>query len=99
MASLAVVATRSGLGRAWEVVWRARRLVERNVMVYRHQWIVILSGVAEPIFYLVGIGMGLGGLVRTVPLPDGRTISYTAYVAPARDDLQCLLQAELPKDL
>src|SRR5439155_26361494 len=44
---------------------------------------VILSGVAEPIFDLVGIGMGLGGLVRTVPLPDGRTISYTAYVAPA----------------
>src|SRR5256885_6182861 len=83
MASLAGVSTRSGLPRALEVVWRARRLVERNVMVYRHQWIVILSGVAEPIFYLIGIGIGLGGLVRTVPLPDGRGISYTAFVAPA----------------
>src|SRR6266550_5478973 len=73
----------NGLARAWGVVWRARRLVERNVMVYRHQWIVILSGVAEPIFYLIGIGIGLGGLVRTFPLPDGRGISYTAFVAPA----------------
>jgi lipooligosaccharide transport system permease protein len=76
-------ATEAGPGGAWEVVWRARRLVERNIMVYRHQWIVILSGVAEPVFYLIGIGIGLGGLVRTVPLPDGRTISYTAFVAPA----------------
>ena len=83
MASPAAVASQGGLGRAWDVVWRARRLVERNVLVYRHQWIVILSGVAEPIFYLVGIGMGLGGLVQTVKLSDGRVISYTAYVAPA----------------
>jgi lipooligosaccharide transport system permease protein len=83
MALLGATASRGGLQRAWEVVWRARRLVERNIMVYRHQWIVILSGVAEPVFYLVGIGMGLGGLVRTVPLSDGRVISYTAYVAPA----------------
>ena len=83
MASPAAVASQGGLGRAWDVVWRARRLVERNILVYRHQWIVILSGVAEPIFYLIGIGMGLGGLVRTVALPDGRAISYTAYVAPA----------------
>src|SRR5438105_5622418 len=83
MASLAGIASRGGLSRAWEVVWRARRLVERNVMVYRHQWIVILSGVAEPIFFLFGIGIGFGGLLRTVPLPDGRGISYTAFVAPA----------------
>jgi lipooligosaccharide transport system permease protein len=64
-------------------VWRARRLVERNIMVYRHQWIVILSGVFEPILYLVGIGFGVGGFVTSVPLPDGRDVSYAAYVAPA----------------
>jgi lipooligosaccharide transport system permease protein len=83
MAVATRTATRGGPGRLWEVIWRARRLVERNIMVYRHQWIVILSGAAEPIFYLVGIGMGLGGLVKTVNLPDGRVISYTTYVAPA----------------
>lgn len=75
---------RSGaLATAWERIWRARRLVERNIMVYRHQWIIIVSGVVEPIFYLIGIGLGLGGIVQTVPLPDGREVSYAAFVAPA----------------
>jgi lipooligosaccharide transport system permease protein len=64
-------------------VWRSRRLVERNIMVYRHQWIVILSGVMEPVFYLLGIGLGLGALIPGVELADGREISYAAYVAPA----------------
>jgi lipooligosaccharide transport system permease protein len=64
-------------------VWRARRLVERNILVYRHQWIIIVSGVFEPIFYLLGIGLGLGGIVETVPLPSGGEVPYAAYVAPA----------------
>ncbi len=83
MALLGAGASRGGFQRAYEVVWRARRLVQRNVLVYRHQWIVILSGAAEPFYYLLGIGIGLGGLIRTVALPDGRIISYTAFVAPA----------------
>lgn len=73
----------SGLPAALQPVWRARRLVERNVMVYRHQAVVVLSGGVEPIFYLLGIGLGVGGLINSVPLADGREISYTAYVAPA----------------
>ena len=76
-------ATRSALSVAGERLWRSRRLVERNIMVYRHQWIVILSGVMEPVFYLFGIGLGLGGLIPSLTLSDGREISYAAYVAPA----------------
>lgn len=68
---------------AWGTIWRARRLVERNVLVYRHQWIIIVSGVFEPIFYLLGIGLGLGAIVETVPLADGRVVPYAAFVAPA----------------
>ncbi len=71
------------LASAWSQVWRARRLVERNIMVYRHQWIIIFSGVFEPIFYLVGIGLGLGGIIREVPLPNGEVVAYAAFVAPA----------------
>ncbi len=52
-------------------------------MVYRHQWMIILSGVFEPIFYLIGIGLGLGAIIDTVTLADGRVVSYTAFVAPA----------------
>jgi lipooligosaccharide transport system permease protein len=79
----AEIGPQGGLATAWARVWRARRLVERNIMVYRHQWIIILSGVFEPIFYLIGIGLGLGGIIEVVPLSDGREVSYTAFVAPA----------------
>lgn len=62
---------------------RAARLVERNVMVYRRTWLVIVSGFFEPLFYLLGIGFGLGALVGDVPGPDGRPIPYGVFVAPA----------------
>ncbi|MGH2357347.1 MAG: ABC transporter permease [Candidatus Limnocylindria bacterium] len=63
-------------------VWRARRLVQRNILVYKHQWIIIFSGVFEPVFYLLGIGLGVGGIIETVQV-GGRELSYAAYVAPA----------------
>ena len=71
------------LATAWARIWRSRRLVERNIMVYRHQWMIILSGVFEPIFYLVGIGLGLGAIIREVPLANGQVVAYAAFVAPA----------------
>jgi lipooligosaccharide transport system permease protein len=85
MTAVSQPASGGALANAWARVWRSRRLVERNVMVYRHQWIIILSGVFEPIFYLIGIGLGIGGIVGDVPpeLVGGRSISYVAYVAPA----------------
>jgi lipooligosaccharide transport system permease protein len=61
---------------------RARRLIQRNLLVYRHGWIIIVSGFFEPLFYLLGIGFGLGSLLSGVELADGRTISYQAFVAP-----------------
>jgi lipooligosaccharide transport system permease protein len=62
---------------------RARRLVQRNMLVYRHGWIVIVSGFFEPVFYLLGIGYGLGTIVGDVTLTDGRVVAYAAFVAPA----------------
>jgi lipooligosaccharide transport system permease protein len=61
---------------------RARFLVERNIYVYRHGWIVILSGFFEPLFYLGSIGVGLGALVGTVSGPGGQQISYQLFIAP-----------------
>jgi lipooligosaccharide transport system permease protein len=61
---------------------RARRLVQRNLLVYRHSWIIIVSGFFEPLFYLLGIGFGLGSLTEGVTLSNGSTISYQAFVAP-----------------
>ncbi|MFL5680265.1 MAG: ABC transporter permease [Chloroflexota bacterium] len=62
---------------------RSLRLIERNLYVYRHGWLVIVSGFFEPLFYLLSIGFGLGALVGTVPGPGGEPIPYQLFVAPA----------------
>ena len=62
---------------------RSRRLVQRNLLVYKRGWMVIFSGFFEPLFYLLGIGYGLGSLIGNVTLADGRAIPYAAFVAPA----------------
>jgi lipooligosaccharide transport system permease protein len=61
---------------------RAQRLLERNVLVYRRSWLIVLSGFFEPVFYLFSIGIGIGQLVDDIALPGG-AVSYTAYIAPA----------------
>jgi lipooligosaccharide transport system permease protein len=53
--------------------WRATRSTN---------WLVMLSGLFEPIFYLLSLGIGLGALVGTVTV-DGREVPYAAYIAPA----------------
>lgn len=62
---------------------RAMLLIERNVYVYRAGWVVIFSGFFEPLFYLLSIGLGIGGIVGDVPGPDGTPIPYAMFVAPA----------------
>jgi lipooligosaccharide transport system permease protein len=62
---------------------RSLRLVERNLYIYRHGWMVILSGFFEPLFYLLGVGFGVGALVGSVIGPDGTKIPYQLFVAPA----------------
>jgi lipooligosaccharide transport system permease protein len=62
---------------------RSLRLIERNLYVYRHGWMVILSGFFEPLFYLLSIGFGLGRLVGAVPGPGGAPIPYQLFIAPA----------------
>jgi lipooligosaccharide transport system permease protein len=58
-------------------------LVERNARAYRHLWALLISGLLEPLFYLLSIRVGLGGLVGQVTGPGGRPVSYTEFVAPA----------------
>jgi lipooligosaccharide transport system permease protein len=58
-------------------------LIERHARAYKHAWLILLSGVGEPLFYLLSLGVGLGKLVGTVAGPAGHAVSYTAFVAPA----------------
>jgi len=43
---------------------------------------VMVSGFFEPIFYLLALGAGLGGLIGSVELASGREIPYAAFIAP-----------------
>lgn len=61
----------------------ARRMVERNLRVARRIWWVPVSGLAEPVFYLLSIGIGLGKLVGGIPGPHHTIIRYATFVAPA----------------
>lgn len=58
-------------------------LVERNARAYRHLWVLLISGLLEPLFYLLSIRVGLGALVGQVTGPGGRPVGYTDFVAPA----------------
>jgi lipooligosaccharide transport system permease protein len=60
---------------------RADRVVERNLLVYRHSWMIIFSGLFEPLFYLLSVGLGIGSLVGDVTV-GGQTLDYAAFVAP-----------------
>jgi lipooligosaccharide transport system permease protein len=65
---------------------RSAAVAERNVSALRSgpaYWLVIASGIVEPLLYLLSIGVGVGALVGDLTLPGGRTVSYAAFVAPA----------------
>ena len=60
---------------------RSLRVLERNALVYRAQWVMLISGFFEPLFYLLSISIGLNKLVGPLPV-HGVFISYARFVAP-----------------
>ncbi|GCD20267.1 ABC transporter permease [Cellulomonas algicola] len=62
----------------------AGAVVERGLRATRSgNWVIVLSGFFEPVFYLLAMGYGLGTFVGDVTMASGETISYAAFVAPA----------------
>src|ERR1700722_8054033 len=61
---------------------RGVRLIERHARFYRRMWLVVASGAAEPLFYLLSVGVGIGGLIGTVIGPTGHPVPYREFVAP-----------------
>lgn len=64
------------------VIRRPHRMIERHVVAYRRQWLIVVSGFFEPLFYLLSMRAGLGDLVGTVSV-GGKEVPYDAFVAPA----------------
>lgn len=60
----------------------AWRLVRRDLVTGRRQWLLVVSGFFEPVFYLVGLGIGVGKLVGDLEV-GGEVVAYRDFVAPA----------------
>jgi lipooligosaccharide transport system permease protein len=56
-------------------------VVEREMLAYRRQWLIFLTGFAEPFLFLLSIGVGVGDLVGDVSV-GGESFSYEVFVAP-----------------
>lgn len=63
-------------------VRRPQRMVGRNLVAYRRQWLILFSGFFEPLFYLLSMRVGLGDLIGSVDV-GGRALRYDEFVAPA----------------
>lgn len=62
----------------------ARSVMVRGFSATRSSnYLVVISGFFEPVFYLLSMGLGLGALIGGVVTGDGREVSYAAYIAPA----------------
>ena len=55
-----------------------RFVVERNLLVWRNMWPALLSGVFEPVLFLLVLGVGVGSLVDPAVIPGA---SYGEFVA------------------
>jgi lipooligosaccharide transport system permease protein len=58
----------------------ALRIVERNAVAWRGLWLLFLSMLVEPAFFLLSIGVGVGTLVGDVTLPSGSAVPYRVFV-------------------
>jgi len=83
-------------------------VIHRGLLATRStNYLVVLSGFFEPVFYLLSLGIGFGALVGSVQTSTGQEVSYAAFIAPAllavsamnwgglRLDLERLLQTQL----
>jgi len=62
----------------------ARSVVGRGLIATKStNWVVVLTGFVEPIFYLLSLGVGLGAYIGSVQDASGAQIPYAAYIAPA----------------
>jgi lipooligosaccharide transport system permease protein len=63
---------------------RSLKLIERGFHAFKSSnWMVVLSGFVEPVFYLLAFGFGIGQLIGNLEDGAGNPVSYAAFIAPA----------------
>lgn len=59
-------------------------VVRRGLLATKStNWVVVVSGFFEPVFFLLAMGVGLGSYIGDVDTGSGTTVPYAAYIAPA----------------
>lgn len=59
-------------------------VIRRGLLATRStNYLVVLSGFFEPVFYLLSLGIGFGALVGSVQTSTGQEVPYAAFIAPA----------------
>nr|WP_307812320.1 ABC transporter permease [Lacisediminihabitans changchengi] len=72
---------RGGIGALY--AGNSSAVIGRGLLATRStNWLVILSGFFEPVFYLLSLGIGLGAFVGTVSNSNGDPVPYAAFIAP-----------------
>jgi len=56
-------------------------LLNRNLTVFTRGWVFFVTGFAEPVLYLLSIGIGVGKMITGFDV-GGHTIPYAEFVAP-----------------
>ena len=63
---------------------RSHTLIERGFRAFKgSNWLIVLSGFVEPVFYLLAFGFGIGQLIGNLEDGSGNQVSYAAFIAPA----------------
>jgi lipooligosaccharide transport system permease protein len=63
--------------------WRFWKVWRRNLVTYQKIWKVnFVTPLLEPLLYILAFGLGFAGMIGDVAY-GGRTLSYTAFMAPA----------------
>ncbi len=70
----------------------AFQVFRRNLDVYLVTWKTASLSLVEPVFNFLAFGLGVGALTRTIEW-DGRTVSYTAFVAPGILGMSVMFQS------
>ena len=66
-------------------------VIERDMLAYRRQWMIFLTGFVEPLLYLLSIGVGVGALVGSVHV-GGQTVDYDAFPATCTLTWMCTVR-------
>lgn len=79
--SVATTALASSTARRMGAVESTAMLVGRNVTLFKRGWMMFVTGFAEPVLYLLSIGIGVGAMIAGFEV-GGHTVPYAEFVAP-----------------